>query len=399
MTQAAMYVKHQSFNTFVSNIGASIEQQRRRMIEAVEGYLEGDDKREDVSGNYEEVLGKALADLRAEEAGLDVGEREFRFKVNQYVADEVSRLGDSVKDLVAYAYHRYRYDIYPADCLLDDYPPYIQIEPSSACNYRCVFCFQTDKTFSGKSSGHMGKMSLERYKQAVDWVEGKVAFGSLASRGEPLLNKDIGEVLAYSRGKFLGLKMNTNASLLTEEKAHAILSGGLGTVVFSADAAKEPDYSRFRVYGKLDRVLENINRFNQIRARDYPESRLITRVSGVMYDPTVQNMEEMVKLWGGLVEQVCFVKYAPWENVYEAEPVAVEKPCTELYRRMYVWHDGRVNPCETDYKSMLSVGSMEDGSLRDLWRSAGYEALRAAHQGKGDLGRDDVEPCARCMFT
>src|SRR5207247_4422898 len=64
------------------------------------------------------------------------------------------------------------------------------------------------------------------------------------SRGEPLACPLIKEMLSYLRGKFLALKMNTNASLLDEVKCHAILASEMNTLVFSADAAAEPAYSR-----------------------------------------------------------------------------------------------------------------------------------------------------------
>ena len=41
-----------------------------------------------------------------------------------------------------------------------------------------------------------------------------------------MARKDISKMLEYTVGKFLNLKINTNASLLNEEKIHAILSGG-----------------------------------------------------------------------------------------------------------------------------------------------------------------------------
>ena len=31
--------------------------------------------------------------------------------------------------------------IYPQTRTLDNFPPYLQIEPTSICNFRCVFCF------------------------------------------------------------------------------------------------------------------------------------------------------------------------------------------------------------------------------------------------------------------
>ena len=141
------------------------------------------------------------------------------------------------------------------------------------CNYRCVFCYETDKTFTRKSAGFMGHMTLATFKRVVDQAAGRVEFLSLASRGEPLLCPEIVPMLAYTRGKFLNLKMNTNASLLEEEEAHAILQSGIKTLVFSADAAAEPLYSKLRVGGKLEKVLANIERFQKIRATDYPTRR------------------------------------------------------------------------------------------------------------------------------
>ena len=58
--------------------------------------------------------------------------------------------------------------------------------------------------------------------------------------------------MQYMRDKFIGLKINTNASRLTEEKCHAILQSNASTIVFSADAATEP-CTVLRVNGKLNK--------------------------------------------------------------------------------------------------------------------------------------------------
>ena len=97
----------------------------------------------------------------------------------------------------------------------------------------------------------MGHMKLETFKLLIDQAEGNVEFISLASRGEPLLCPDIVEMLAYTKDKFLNLKINTNASLLDEKISHAILESGIKTLVFSADAADSTLYSKLRVNGKL----------------------------------------------------------------------------------------------------------------------------------------------------
>ena len=238
----------------------------------------------------------------------------------------------------------------------------------------------------------MGKMSFELFKDIIDQALGNIEFISLASRGEPLVNPLISKMLEYCNNKFLNLKINTNASLLDEKKIHAILSGGVKTIVFSADAADEKLYSKLRVRGNLNVVLKNIENFQNTREKKYPNVPIITRVSGVKFDDE-QNFEEMIKLWGGLVDQVAFVDYNPWENTYLKAPNNVIESCSDLWRRLFIWWDGKVNPCDVDYKSILSIGNINEKNISELWQSDYYKDLRNKHlQGE----RKSLEPCRSC---
>lgn len=333
------------------------------------------------------VVGAACAEALDE---TPVAPGETRFRLQSYVLDEIARLAD--EDLPRYLHYRYRYEMYPEQKRLDDFPPLLQIEPASICNYRCVFCYQTDGTFTDRVGGQMGLMTGDVFKRVVDQAEGRCEALSLASRGEPLINKCIDEMLAYLRGKFLAVKINTNAWYLDEAKCHALLQADINTLVFSADAASEPSYSQFRVNGRLDRVVENISRFAEIRAKQYPKARVITRVAGVKV-PGTPGLDEMERAWGSLVDQVAFVSYNPWENTYARPVNDLTTPCSDLWRRMFVWWDGTANLCDVDYKSTLAVGCVQDASLAALWQSEGYMRLRQAHQ---DGRRGDCSPCQRC---
>ncbi len=370
------YKKYNSFENFWSRHSSSISGQRARVIRILEAKAT-------LPSPWAAILGRALTDLK----------NDVAFKLNQYSSDELAMIEDALVD--RYVFHRYRYEIFPQTKELDDFPPYLQIEPSSICNYRCVFCYQTDSEFTKKENGHMGTMTFEMFKNIVDQSVGRVEFISLASRGEPLVCKDIDKMLQYTEGKFLGLKLNTNASLISEKLAHTILSSGISTVVFSADAAKEPLYSQLRVNGKLERVTKNIEMFQTIRAKQYPQKKMITRISGVKINED-QDMAEMEAFWGGIVDQIAFVNYNPWENVYTSPVNQQKTPCSDLWRRMFVWYDGRVNPCDTDYKSSLSMGLMSESGLPELWRSSRYEALREGHLKKL---RNLAEPCRRCTVV
>ena len=241
----------------------------------------------------------------------------------------------------------------------------------------------------------MGSMSLDLYKKIVDAAEGNIEFLSLASRGEPLICRDFTGMMEYSIGKFLNLKVNTNASLMTESHCHALLCGGARTIVFSADAAEELQYSQLRVNGKLDRVLRNIERFQKIRETQYSSSSVISRVSGVLVEEN-QNMESMKKLWGSLVDQISFVNYNPWENVYDSPLSHFSLPCSDLWRRLFIWFDGTTNPCDTDYKSVLKVGNVKDQSIIKVWRNDHYELLRETHLSKQ---RNELFPCNQCVVV
>ena len=125
----------------------------------------------------------------------------------------------------------------------------------------------------------------------------------------------------------------------------------------------------------------------------YPKNPIISRVSGVKFNDE-QNLNSMEKMWGGLVDQVAFVNYNPWENSYNKPSNDIIEPCSDLWRRMFVWWDGKINPCDVDYKSLLSVGNYPNETLEQLWQSESYNILRKKHLEKK---RNSIKPCSSCV--
>ncbi len=379
------YNKHNSFISLNSSKG---EHSDNLIIKRIKKVF---DKDKNLLTKYQtKIVERAINDIEFN-SGENKDKNKFQLFLN--VKDELASFEDN--QILKYIFHRYRYEIFPKSQELDNYPPYLQIEPSSICNYRCVFCFMSDNSFNKKSQGYMGTMKLELFKDVIDQAENNVEFISLASRGEPMAAQDISKMLEYCVNKFLNLKINTNASLLNEEKIHAILKGGVKTLVFSADAADKELYSKLRVNGKLDKVLKNIELFNNIKEKQYRNVNIITRVSGVKFTEE-QNLEDMVKLWNGLVDQIAFVEYNPWENSYQKETNEISSPCSDLWRRMFVWWDGIINPCDVDYKSKLNVGNFNNKSLKDAWNSEIYNQIREKHLNKN---RNKLVPCNACTVV
>jgi len=96
----------------------------------------------------------------------------LKFGLSPNVVKEIQSI--NVNEIPKYLIHRYRYEIYPQLRISDDFPPYLQIEPTSICNYRCVFCYQTDNKFNKRSTGYMGHMKLATFKLLIDQAEGNM---------------------------------------------------------------------------------------------------------------------------------------------------------------------------------------------------------------------------------
>jgi radical SAM protein with 4Fe4S-binding SPASM domain len=318
--------------------------------------------------------------------------KNLRF--NQSELLEFSKF-DNQQTQLKYIKSRILYNDFVNNRKISKFPPLVQIEPTSICNYRCIMCYQSDSTFSKKSSGHMGNMSLDLFKKVIDQCEGNVDLITLASRGEPTLNLNFSEMLRYMNGKFIGTKINTNASMLNEILANEILSSDVQTLVFSIDAANKEQYESIRVRGNFDKVLKNIKMFSEIKKKKYPKSKIITRVSGVRVNKN-QKLSDLRNVFGDSVDAISFVDYVPWEDIYNEPINNVKESCSELWRRFFVWWDGKVNPCDFDYKSLLSKWDINKMSISDIWNSEEYHFLRRTHVNGN---RKDLDPCKRCFSS
>ena len=144
-----------------------------------------------------------------------------------------------------YLIYRYKYNFFLKEKILETYPPCVQIEPASVCNFRCIMCYQSDKNFSNSKSGHMGFMDYTLFKKIIDEIEGKVHAITFASRGEPTLNKQLGKFLEYAKDKFVNIKINTNLSTMTENLANQIFQNNVSTLVSQRIALKKRAMKKF----------------------------------------------------------------------------------------------------------------------------------------------------------
>jgi len=290
---------------------------------------------------------------------------------------------------IAYLISRYKMKNFAKLRKNTNFPLYLLIEPTSVCNLKCPMCFQVDETFTTKSN--MGMMDIDLFKSIIDQaVEGGTTALTLASRGEPTLHPKFLEMIKYASNKFLEIKINTNGTRFNENIAKTILECEISEVVFSIDDSQKDRYEKIRVGANFEKVLENVKIFANLR--DITPNKTFTRISGVKLNNS-QDWQEMVTVWGKYVDQIGWVASEERWDTYNNSLKSNQEPCENLWERMYVWHDGTVNPCDVDYKSVLSPGHISKGRISEIWGGQNYMKLRNLHL-EGE--RSKLLPCDRC---
>ena len=133
-----------------------------------------------------------------------------------------------------------------------------------------------------------------------------------------------------------------------------------------------------------------------IRKDFYPQSTTEIRVSGIDNDKTLDR-EKFRDFWIKRSDHVTASYPLERWNTYEnKEDLSINDPCEFLWDRMYVWFDGKVNPCDADYKSYLSYGNFNDKTIKEIWNGEIIKKLREEHlEGK----RNKVTPSNKCGVT
>jgi radical SAM protein with 4Fe4S-binding SPASM domain len=316
---------------------------------------------------------------------------ELPFPISNHEKFRIKKLSKKL-DILKYLVFRYKFYISSTEKLAFDYPTYLLIELVSACNLRCPMCFQSDKTFTKKP--YMGFMNFDLFKRIIDEANiANIGAITLASRGEPMMHPKFPEVLKYCSDKdnIFEIKLNTNGTYLNEINGRAIYENKVDIIVISADHYEKNLYEKYRLNAKFEDVVERVKNFYKLRS-EYPNSKIEIRISGVNVSGDI-NEEKFRDFWIQFSDNVSIGDPIERWDTYNNKKGRINSACPKLWDRMYIWFDGKVNPCDEDYKSYLSYGQVGEKTIKEIWNSESLKSLRHAHvNGK----RLDIVPCDRC---
>lgn len=292
---------------------------------------------------------------------------------------------DRDEKAIDYLIYRYKFKSYPLKHKATSFPLVLAIEPSSRCNLRCKMCFQSSEKFN-ESKQNNSIMDMETYELIMKELEDNTLYSIVfASRGEPLINPNICEMIKIAKQKnVLDIKLNTNAALLNKELSRKLIESGLDLIVFSIDSIIPEHYKEIRGI-ELDKVLRNIDEFIEIKNKEFPNSKLKTRVSMVITNDYKENLDDEVnkakEYWLSRVDELAIKSENDFIHIYESETALNETNiCNLLWERLYIWNNGDVNPCDIDHLSTLKLGNINTGkTIKEIWNSNEINTLRQEH--------------------
>jgi radical SAM protein with 4Fe4S-binding SPASM domain len=101
-------------------------------------------------------------------------------------------------------------------------------------------------------------ISMEIFDRVLEQVQTTAHTMQFYFQGEPLLNKQLPEMIARAHHAGLYTIVSTNAQALDKKMADALVKSGLSQIIVSIDGFSEESYTAYRVGGSLHKALEGL---------------------------------------------------------------------------------------------------------------------------------------------
>lgn len=308
--------------------------------------------------------------------------------------------------------YKYPYRLYLRRKFLTKYsmdlPKSLTIELTNRCNLKCIMC-PHPKMVDLK----VKDMDFELFKKIVDEIN---QFGDKNScfnpvgLGEPLMYAQLHEALEYIKKKCPGapINLNTNATLLNEEKAKMLckLLGGGDRVLISLNTGSSDTYEWLTGKDKFDQVVKNITDFLMIREKIGTGPKVIIQLLEVR--KTESEIKKFKNFWNPLIGQNDSIYIRPllnWGGTVDIKDIEVREkgeryPCRSLLPgNVIILSNGNVYPCceaqSTREKSDLLLGNVQEKSLAEIYSENRLKDIQKKHLN-GQWS--ELSDCSNCDF-
>jgi MoaA/NifB/PqqE/SkfB family radical SAM enzyme len=293
-------------------------------------------------------------------------------------------------------------------------PRFIRLEASSYCQLRCPSC----PTTTGEAHPAVGRGFL-KFEDFCKLLDGNPQLEriEISNYGEAFLNPRLRDILEYADRKGVAITLENGANLnnVSEETLEALVRYKVRLLTCSIDGASAQTHRLYRVRGKFDAVIRNIETINAFKRRYRSEvPRLVWQFVVFGHNeheiPVARamaarlGMEFRTKLaWDAKFSPIRDEKFVRSQT--DGEPVSreafekthgrkyVSEVCLQMWDGPQINWDGKVLGCCRNFWGDFGANAFADGLLA----SVNNDKMRYARDmltGKRPP-RDDI-PCTTC---
>lgn len=286
-------------------------------------------------------------------------------------------------------------------------PPVLTIEPTNICNLHCPLCV----TGNGTMERANGRMSFDAFTRLIDELGDRVMYVVFFNQGEPFIHRSFTDFIAYAHRRGIYTTTSTNAHYFDAATAEATVRSGLDTMVISVDGATQETYSRYRVGGSLEKVLQGIRNLVTAKRRlrrktpylfmqfllmkhnehELPAMERLAKELGVdrLLKKNIQ-VETLAEAREWLPNEERHRRYHLTENDFTAKNG--KGVCIRPWVTTMVNWDGTVVPCCFDKNGHHTTGDLRTASFAQVWESGAYQQFRQSMLTQ----RDSIDICKNC---
>jgi radical SAM protein with 4Fe4S-binding SPASM domain len=270
-------------------------------------------------------------------------------------------------------------------------PLTLTIESTTKCNLSCPMCLRQRIYFPPRN------MPMSTFRKIIDEGRDCLEFAVPYGVGEPLLNPEIVDMIAYCTQRGISTGISTNATVLTEEYSRKLIEAGLSHLTLAFEGTRREVFETYRKGADFDKVRDNILAFLQVKKA--MRSKIFCVVQMVALKENHKEGREWARMWE--LDGINDVRIKKDEVHNEGSAIpgdnstrpARRHPCYQLWRGpMYIHYDGTAFPCCYTYPEG-AVGNLRRNTLQEIWNSEKIVRMREAHV-TGNL--QDYPACLNC---
>lgn len=283
-------------------------------------------------------------------------------------------------------------------------PSFASYEPTNICNLSCEMC----PSGKGLLKRPRGTADMDLYRKFITENRETLIDIILHFQGEPLMYKQLGEMIAFARQNRIYTMFSTNGQLLAQN-IDIIRNARPDRIIVSLDGLSDETYTKYRVGGKVQNVLNGLEKLSQLPANERPfiELQFLVFSHNEHEIPDLQKLKkkyhiDKITLKSAQIYENSQVDFLPENKNFSRYEVSesgsfrlkngIKNQCKRLIFGTVVCFDGRVVPCCFDKDADHEFGSIANQSLHEIRNLKKYIDF----VNKVFSNRNEISICNNC---